>query len=54
MGVGRDTEGMLWSHGSVVNRQPTNFSYLRIIVRNFSFSSGPNANRRSTTREMTW
>ncbi len=35
-------------------RLPVNFSYNRIKAQNFSFSSAPNANRRSTTPEITW
>ena len=35
-------------------RQPVKFSCIRMNVRNFSFSSGPNTNFRSTTRDTQW
>jgi hypothetical protein len=33
---------------------PLKFSYIRMNIRNFSFSSMPKAYRRSTTREIQW
>ncbi|MCX6868302.1 MAG: hypothetical protein NTV46_19270 [Verrucomicrobia bacterium] len=35
-------------------RQPEKFSYIRMNVRSFSFSTCPNANRLSTTRLTQW